>query len=89
MACIQLPSIFNRSGSGPLAVRFGFTGFGSLAFTMFPSFRDEVERVRDVFTDSKSFDSLTKRLGNLTTEDWKDKQPREVILEAIDALIDF
>ena len=54
-----------------------------------PSFYDEVERVRDVFTDGKSFDSLTKRLGSLTPKDWKDNQPRDVIFESLDALVEF
>jgi len=53
-------------------------------------FEREVMRVRDVFLDSKKFDFLTKRLGSLKPDDWKDKNnPRDVICEAIDELVKF
>ena len=54
-----------------------------------PSFHAEVERVRGVFSDSQRFEFLTSRLGSLKAEDWQNKQPCDVILEALDALVEF
>jgi hypothetical protein len=54
-----------------------------------PDFNANVERVRDIFSDNREFDSLTSRLGSLKPEDWQNKQPCDVILEVIDELIRF
>jgi hypothetical protein len=54
-----------------------------------PDFRREAAKSRDVFADTKTFDSLCDRLGGLKAEDWQKRQPREIILEAIDALLEF
>lgn len=53
------------------------------------TFREQVELVRGVFSDGQTFNTLTVRLGNLKTEDWDKKNPRDVICEAIDALLEF
>jgi hypothetical protein len=53
------------------------------------AFQKQVAIVRDVFSDADRFETLTIKLGNLKAEDWKEKQRREVILEALDALIQF
>ena len=52
------------------------------------AFHERVAIVRDDFSGNQRFEALTARLGSLTAQDWKDK-PREVISEAIDALIKF
>ena len=54
-----------------------------------PSFCAEIERVRDVFKDTKRFAILTSRLASLQAEDWQQKNPRDVISEAINELIRF
>ena len=48
-----------------------------------------VSKVQDVFTDRQTFQRLADRLSGLDAKDWKNKNPREVILEAIDALSYF
>ena len=53
-------------------------------------FRERVEIVRDAFNSANKFQALAARLANLKTDDWQgNKQPREVILEALDALLEF
>ena len=53
------------------------------------AFKEQVAIVRDVFSGNHRFETLAIRLGSLKSEDWKDKQPRNVILEAIEKLIEF
>jgi len=53
------------------------------------SFNSESVLVQNDFPDRQRFDSLTERIAGLKSEDWNKKQPREVICEAIDALIKF
>lgn len=54
-----------------------------------PDFIIQVELVRDVFRDRQGFELLTKRLAELKDGDCGDKQPREIILFAIDELVKF
>jgi hypothetical protein len=53
-----------------------------------PDFISEIERARSAFGGGQ-FDALTKKLAGLTNEDFKQANPRDIILEAIDALIEF
>jgi len=53
-----------------------------------PRFVERVERARSVFCASSEFGSLTDNITKLTNKDWKQREPRHVILEAIDALIE-
>jgi hypothetical protein len=54
-----------------------------------PDFHAQVALVQVDFPDKQRFDSLTKRIGNLKEEDWKNKQARDIILEALNELIKF
>jgi hypothetical protein len=53
-----------------------------------PDFIAEIDRARAAFDDGQ-FDDLTKRLARLTNKDFNQKNPRDVILEAIDSLVEF
>jgi hypothetical protein len=52
-------------------------------------FREQIAIVRDVFSGSHRFETLTIRLANLKTQDWDKKNPRDVILDAIERLSEF
>jgi hypothetical protein len=53
------------------------------------SFNSKIAMVRLDFINKQEFDALTKRLAGLTEKDLQVRQPSEVILEALDALIRF
>ena len=75
---------------GPTSLRVGIDSSIFSYFSKLPSFCSEIERVRSDFAgDAERFESLTSRLSSLKAEDWKGKQPREVILYALDELIQF
>ena len=55
-----------------------------------PQFHAAVAKADGVFHDSNNFQRHTKRLAELSDKDWDAKnQPRDVILKAIDGLIEF
>ena len=74
---------------GPTSLSFRTDSAIVLYDSKLPAFSAEVERARDVFPDAEKFQALTDRLRKLTPEDWKGKQPRQVISEALDELIAF
>ena len=53
------------------------------------SFKSQTVIVQDDFPARQRFDALAKRIAGLKDADWNEKQPRDVICEAIDALIKF
>ena len=53
------------------------------------SFNFQAVLVQNDFPDRQRFNSLTERISGLKSENWNKKQPRDVICEAIDALINF
>ncbi len=52
-------------------------------------FCEQVALVKGCYPDAERFRTLTIRVANLNANDWKNKRPCEVILEVIDALIEF
>jgi hypothetical protein len=53
------------------------------------AFRNQVEKVRDVFSGSQRFETLANRLGSLKTKDWDNKNPRDIIVDVIERLTEF
>jgi len=74
---------------GPDNLGIGYNPALDCYYSRLPSFKAEVERVRDAFADADKFESLTSRLGNLKKEDWQNKKDSDVILHALDELIAF
>ncbi len=74
---------------GPDKLGLGVNAALESYYAKLPSFKAEVERVRDAFADATMYEALTSRLGSLKEEDWKGKQARDVILKTLDELIKF
>jgi hypothetical protein len=45
--------------------------------------------VQDVFTNQQKFNVLTQSIAGLKDNDWYQKQPRDIICEKFDDLIEF
>lgn len=73
------PTHIGIVGSHPVEIRYR---------EKIPDFISEIERARSAFDDGQ-FDALTKRLAGLTSKDFNQGNPRDIILEAIDALKEF
>jgi hypothetical protein len=73
------PTHIGIVGSHPVEIRYR---------EKIPDFIAAIHQARTAFDDGQ-FDALTKRLAGLTNEDFNQANPRDIILEAIDALIEF
>jgi hypothetical protein len=53
------------------------------------AFCEQVAWVKGCYPDADKFKALTVRVANLNINDWKNKKPRDVILEAVGELLKF
>ena len=52
-------------------------------------FCEQAGWVQDCYPDAERFKDLAHRVANLNANDWKNKRPRDVMLEAIGDLLKF